>query len=379
VICIVILAAGSSSRMGRPKLLLPLEGKSLIRRVAEEAIASTVRQTVVVTGAYRPEVERELAGLALKLVHNPDHAEGMSTSLRAGLRALRPECDAALIMLGDQPLVDREVLNALFEVRRRSGASIVQPRYAGEPGNPILWDRRHFAELMRQEGDQGGRQVLRERRDEIVWCELPDARVRADVDTPEAYETLRASLEGAVGAPPSHDHEHHGPRFCTRCGGRLAPRDVEGRERPACEACHAVHWNDPKVAVAVLIPWNGGVLLGKRAIDPGLGRWSFPSGYVDRGEIVEEAARREVVEETGLDVAITGLVGVYSAPGNPVILVAYAAEVTAGSASPGPEVAELAGFPADALPDMAFAHDDRIVRDWLALRERHAPDLQGSS
>jgi len=133
-----------------------------------------------------------------------------------------------------------------------------------------------------------------------------------------------------------------------------------------------VFWHDPKVAVATLIPWGAGVLLGRRGIDPGLGRWSFPSGYVDRGEDVVEAARREVLEETGLDVDIGGLVGVYSTAGDPVILIVYAAGAVRGLSSPGTEVTALAGFPVYRLPERAFQHDEQIVRSWLAARARGA-------
>ncbi len=360
--------------MGQPKLLLALRGKSLVRRVVEEAVASRAKQTVVVTGAYRAQIERELAGLPIKLVHNPEHAAGMSTSLRAGLKALRPETDAAIILLGDQPLVDHSVLDALIETYEHSGRSIVRPSYAGRRGNPVLWDRRLFDELMAQEGDQGGRALLRRHASEVATREIPDARLQLDVDTRQDYERLLAEVEAWSGgsAPASHDHELQAPRFCPVCAGRLEPSGVQDRLRPVCTVCGAVFYVDPKVAVAVLVPWQDGVLLGRRAIDPGRGVWSFPSGYVDRGEVLEEAAQREVLEETGLQVDIGGLVGVYSAAGDPVILVAYAGEVRAGVAAPGPEMSELAGFPVDQLPRMAFGHDDRIVGDWMALRQRQA-------
>ena len=376
VIAAVVLAAGSSTRMGQPKLLLPLAGTSLLRRVVEEAVASDAGDTVVVTGAYRDAVERELAGLAVRLVHNPDHARGMSTSLRAGLAALRPETAAALVLLADQPLVDRGIVNALIEVYSRTGARIVQPRYGGEPGHPIVWDRALFGELMAQDGDRGGRDILRRRAGEIAWHELPDAHIRLDVDTPDDYQSLRRAFDPEESPRPAHGHHEDGgaglgrARFCPSCGGALEERPVEGRSRPVCVECSSVLWHDPKVAVATLIPWRDGVLLGRRAIDPGAGRWSFPSGYVDRGEDVEEAARREVREETGLDVEIAGLVGVYSTAGNPVILIVYAAEVVGGEAHAGPEVSALDGFPVDRLPEMAFEHDDRIVRDWLVMQAR---------
>jgi 8-oxo-dGTP diphosphatase len=131
-----------------------------------------------------------------------------------------------------------------------------------------------------------------------------------------------------------------------------------------------VVWDDPKVAALTLIEWEGGILLGLRREKPGLGRWSFPSGFVDRGEVVEEAALRETREETGLDVELTGLVGVYSEPGNPVIVIAYAADVRGGTLQADDDLLELRSFDPDHLPEMAFPHDTRIVEDWRAMRAR---------
>lgn len=379
VVSAVILAAGSSTRMGRPKLLLPLEGLSLVRRVAQESVASRVEQTIVVTGAYRDGVVRELAGLPIELVHNPEHEQGMSTSLRAGLGALKSDAEAAIVLLADQPLIDRTVLDGLIGLYVSTGAPIVRPSYAGTPGNPVLWDRALFGALMLQEGDKGGRDLLGARRGEVAYLSVADSSMMLDVDTPEAYEAVRGSVERAdpagatpTTATPSHVHAGTGPSFCPRCAGRLSDRLVQDRVRPVCEACGAVFWIDPKVAVAVIVPWECGVLLGRRAIEPGLGLWSFPSGYVDRGEVPEEAARREVWEETKLDVRISGLVGVYATAGDPVILIVYAAEVVSGDAQPGPEMTELAGFRPGRFPPMAFDHDVKIVGDWLAWRHGEA-------
>lgn len=166
------------------------------------------------------------------------------------------------------------------------------------------------------------------------------------------------------------------PRFCPACGGRLKPADVEGQRRPVCESCQFVYYVDPKVAVAMIVPRGNGIVLGRRAIDPGLGDWSFPSGYVDRGEVLEEAAVREVSEEIGLTVTIEGLVGLYSTAGEPVILAVYAARVGEGALTPGPEMSELAVFPPDQLPPMAFSHDERIIADWRRLRACAASEAQ---
>ena len=152
--------------------------------------------------------------------------------------------------------------------------------------------------------------------------------------------------------------------YCHRCGERLGEREVGGRLRPSCESCGETVFVDPKVAVVVVASDGGKILMVKRAIDPMMGRWSLPAGYVDRGEVVEEAAIREVLEETGVEIRLDALLGVYSSQGAPVILVAYAATLTAGVASPGDEAIDVGFFHVDDLPDMPFPHDDQIMKDW---------------
>ena len=155
------------------------------------------------------------------------------------------------------------------------------------------------------------------------------------------------------------------PRFCESCGGSLwkrgAPRVWRG-----CTALHADRavFLDPKVAAVVLVRSGGKLVMVRRAIDPELGRWSFPSGYVDRGEAVEEAAVREVKEETRLEIELDGLIGLYSGGGSVVILAAYSATIAGGELTPGDEVTEAALFSPDSLPPLPFPHDDTILRDW---------------
>jgi 8-oxo-dGTP diphosphatase len=159
-------------------------------------------------------------------------------------------------------------------------------------------------------------------------------------------------------------------KYCPHCATALEVRELEGYERPTCAACGWIHYEDPKVAVAVLVGRDGRLLLNRRAIEPGLGRWSFPSGYVNRGERLEEAAAREVVEETSLEVEVAELFGVYSERGNPVVLVVYTARDAAGEPAAGPEVLEVGWFAPDELPTLAFPHDRDIIARWSATHGR---------
>jgi 8-oxo-dGTP diphosphatase len=159
--------------------------------------------------------------------------------------------------------------------------------------------------------------------------------------------------------------------YCLHCGTALEARFQEDRERPTCPACGFIHYLDPKVAVAVILGDDTSVLLGKRCIDPGSGLWSFPAGYVNRGEVLEEAAVREVLEELGVAVRLIGLVGVYSERGSAVVLIVYAGEIEAGEPrADGREVSEVRRFPLSHLPDgLAFPHDRRVLADWMRARQ----------
>ena len=155
---------------------------------------------------------------------------------------------------------------------------------------------------------------------------------------------------------PAHDRA----RFCPRCGAAL---DAAPDDPPTCAACGHVQWRDPKLAAGVLVAREGRVLLVQRNHHPGLGRWSFPSGYVDRGEVVEAAAAREVFEEAGLTIRITRLLGIFSERGNPVVFVIYEG-TSDGDPAPGPEAMAVAFFATDQLPPLAFEHDLGIIKAW---------------
>ena len=126
---------------------------------------------------------------------------------------------------------------------------------------------------------------------------------------------------------------------------------------------------NPKIAATAVVERAGLVLMLRRAVETGYGLWSLPGGYVDRGEVVEEAAAREVREETGLRVEISGLVGLFSEEGHPVVVAAYAAVETGGKLEAGPEALELGFYPLDELPTLAFPRDRLIIARWMALQD----------
>ena len=153
-------------------------------------------------------------------------------------------------------------------------------------------------------------------------------------------------------------------RFCSQCGSALRRRLRFGQKRGFCPECGHIHFDDPKVAVGVVAQRQGRILLVRRNLEPHLGEWSFPSGYVDAGEALEAAAIREAKEETGIDVRITRLLGAYSTPGERVIFIAYAGRVTRGRVRIGVECQDVRYFFPDALPLLAFPHDANILRAW---------------
>ncbi len=189
----LILAAGSSSRMGRPKQLLDWGGKPLVRVAAEVALAARLDPLLVVVGGAQAEVEAALAGLPLRIITNPAYAAGQSTSLRAGIAALDNDAEAVVVLLGDQPFVTAAIVERLVAEWQTSAASIVAPLYAGQRGNPVLFARAIFPELLNIQGDQGARSVLAADRARMRLVAFDDARPLADIDTPEDYERLRAA------------------------------------------------------------------------------------------------------------------------------------------------------------------------------------------
>ena len=193
----LVLAAGRSTRMGGPnKLLEEINGKPLVRIVAEHALASRAKPVIVVTGHQRERVEHALAGLPVTFAHNPDFADGLSTSLKAGIKAVPADADGAIVTLGDMPqvtatLIDR--LIAAFDPER--GALVVIPTIEGKRGNPVLWARRFFSDLLAVEGDVGARHLISGYAEAVTEVPVEDAAALTDVDTPEALIAVRAAMD----------------------------------------------------------------------------------------------------------------------------------------------------------------------------------------
>jgi 8-oxo-dGTP diphosphatase len=158
-------------------------------------------------------------------------------------------------------------------------------------------------------------------------------------------------------------------RFCPRCGGALASRQIKEGEPPrlVCGACGFVFYLDPKVAACTICMIDGGIVLLKRSIEPRLGSWVFPGGFVDRGEAVSAAAMRETLEESCLRVSLTGILDVYSFPGSEVVVIVYAAEVVGGTLGAGDECSEARAFPPEEIPwgELAFESTRAALRDYI--------------
>ena len=193
MIAAVVLAAGLSRRMGQAKLLMPVGGRAIVRHAVESVLAGGVDSVWVVSGPDAEPLEAALAGLDVQMVVNPAPEEGQAGSLRVGIAALPASADAALIALGDQPWLAPAIIPALLAARRTSPKLIVAPRYRDGQGNPVLFKREIFPELLRLTGDQGARPIIQKEPARVEWVDL-DLPMPPDVDTPDDYEKIRARI-----------------------------------------------------------------------------------------------------------------------------------------------------------------------------------------
>jgi len=188
---LIILAAGSATRMGRPKQLLPYQGRSLILHAVEVALASLCQPIIVVLGAYVEQIKPELMPKAVQVVENSQWQEGMSSSIRAGISRLlktNSKLDAVIISLADQPLVSPQIFNQLIQSYQETQKVIIASKYNETTGVPALFSNALFPELMQLQGDKGAKALIQKHIDTGVILLIPEAAI--DIDTPDDYKQL---------------------------------------------------------------------------------------------------------------------------------------------------------------------------------------------
>ena len=192
----VVLAAGTSSRMGRNKLLLQLGGQTVLRRAVRTAVDAGLDPVLVVLGHESERGRDELAGLPCEVVLNPRYEEGIHSSVRTGIGAVPERSTAAVVLLADMPLVDAPMIRTLVERYRSERAPLVVSDYQGVDAPPILYDRQLFGELRALEGEGCGKRVVKRHSAEAIRIGWP-ARALTDLDRPEDLDRVRAELEEA--------------------------------------------------------------------------------------------------------------------------------------------------------------------------------------
>ncbi len=199
-IAAVVMAAGRSRRMAPHNKLLVTDkaGKPMIARVVDNVLSSKARPILVVTGHQAEQVEHALGGRPVQYVHAVDYADGLSASLKAGIAAVPPECAAAIVCLGDMPLVTGRMIDRLMQMYDPDeGRLIVLPTFRGKQGNPMLWDRRYFQEILEITGDSGARFLVGKHAEAVTEVEMADDAVLRDFDTTESLTTLPERMRPA--------------------------------------------------------------------------------------------------------------------------------------------------------------------------------------
>lgn len=199
MIAALVLAAGSSQRMGaRNKLLLPVGDHVLIRHVVARVHASNVGKTLVVLGHEHHAVKMALAGLEIEMVHNLRHAEGMATTIQAGVRAVPPEAHGLMMVLADMPLLETSDYNRLIDAFENAPAShpapIVVPTFENTPGNPVIFASAYREVLLQLEGPRGGKAQIRQNPEAVIRVPMPNDHILHDMDTDDAYQRLLRRL-----------------------------------------------------------------------------------------------------------------------------------------------------------------------------------------
>ena len=183
----ILLAAGESQRMGRPKLLLPFGSSTILGQTIDNLLGSKVDEVIVVLGARAQEMKKIVAGRRVKVAFNPDYHQGMSTSIIAGLKRVNSKVQRVMVALADQPLIDKDTYNRLIEKSLSCDNSIVVPAYQTKRGNPIIFPIKYQEELLGLEGDVGGREILKKHPDDMLEVAVDSESVKIDINTLDDY------------------------------------------------------------------------------------------------------------------------------------------------------------------------------------------------
>jgi len=201
MISAIVLAAGESRRMGRPKQLLEWRGKTLLRHTLDNLLRSDVDEIILMLGHKAEKIKKGLEGLDIKIILNPDYRLGMSSSLKRGLRAMDPASEAFIILLADQPGIGPQLVNRVIQEFRQADPKrgIVRPVYRGRPGHPVLIGIRYLEEALQLQGDVGAREILKQHPEDVLEIAVGRKAVLEDIDTPEEYlEYTRRKRRGKV-------------------------------------------------------------------------------------------------------------------------------------------------------------------------------------
>ena len=190
MISAIILAAGESKRMGQPKQLLPFRGSTLLGQIMENLLQSQAAEIIVVLGYQAEKIIPQIAREPVKIVVNPDFEQGMSSSIKCGLSHISEAADGVMIVLGDQPLIEKETIDLLIERHRQSERGIILPVYKGIRGHPVIFKMKYKDELLRLTGDIGGRQIIERHPSDVLEVEVDYESVVISIDAESDYQSL---------------------------------------------------------------------------------------------------------------------------------------------------------------------------------------------
>ena len=187
MVSVILLAAGESKRMGKPKLLLPFGKSTILEQTIDNLLSSEVGEVIVVVGYRAQEMIKAIADRPVKVAVNPLYPQGMSTSILTGLNLVDSKAQRLMVTLADQPLINNKVFNQLVEESLAADKGITIPIYRGKRGNPIIFSTKYKEELLSLKGDVGGRQIIKQHPDDILEVAIDSESINIDIDTLANY------------------------------------------------------------------------------------------------------------------------------------------------------------------------------------------------